>query len=236
LTVFAAASLTDVFREISRAFEAIHPGTRVSLNFAGSQQLALQIEQGAHADVFASADQRNIDKLVAAGLIRSDALKIFTQNRMIVILPIDNPGQVKEIKDLAKPGLKLLIGGEQVPVGAYARQVLNKLAGDPVYGVAFSNAVLNNVISNEENVKQIVAKVQLGEADAGIVYSSDLTPNLASQLQQIDIPDPYNVKVTYPIAALSDSELALSFIQFVLGPDGQRILQQGGFLPITPGE
>jgi molybdate transport system substrate-binding protein len=239
LTVFAAASLTDAFREIGQAFEALYPGVQVTFNFAGSQRLALQIEQGAQADLFASADQRNMDKLVAAGLISLDAPVTFARNQMVVILPDENPGRVEALEDLARPGLKLLLAGEQVPVGAYARQVLGNLSGDTAFGPAFKDAVLRNLISNEENVKQVVAKIQLGEADVGIVYRSDVTPRLASKLRTIRIPDHYNVEAAYPMAILesgSDVALARQFVQFVLAPDGRHILERWGFIPAAGDE
>jgi len=233
LTVFAAASLTDAFREMGQEFEATYPGTQVTLNFAGSQQLALQIEQGAQADVFASASQRYMDRLVAVGLIAPDAPVTFARNQMVVVLPGENPGRVETLQDLARPGLKLILAGEQVPVGAYARQVLDKLSSDSAYGSDFREAVLANVISNEENVRQVVAKVQLGEADAGIVYRSNVTPALASELGKIDIPDRFNVTATYPIAVLEaapDDDLARQFVEFVLGPEGQRVLERWGLI------
>jgi molybdate transport system substrate-binding protein len=239
LTVFAAASLTDAFRDVGQAFERAHPGTRVSFNFAGSQQLALQLEQGAQADLLASADQRTLDRLVEAGLIDATDAVTFARNRMVVILPADNPGQVESLRDLARPGLKLLLAGPQVPAGAYARQVLDNLAADPVYGEVFKAAVLENLISNEENVKQVVAKVQLGEADAGMVYSSDVTPGVAGQLRRIEIPERFNVVAAYPIAVVrsaSAAPLARQFVQFVLGPDGKRVLEQWGLVPATQGE
>ena len=233
LTVFAAASLTEAFQEIGQAFEAAYPGTQVTLNFAGSQQLALQIEQGAQADVFASANQRYMDRLVAAELVAADAPATFARNQMVVILPTENPDQIETLHDLTWPGLKLILAGGQVPVGAYARQVLDELSSDPAYGSGYKEAVLANVISNEENVRQVVAKVQLGEADAGIVYCSNVTPALAGKLLEIDIPDRFNVTATYPIAVLkntSSDDLARQFIQFVLGPEGQRILERWGFI------
>lgn len=239
LTVFAAASLTDAFRDIGQAFEALHPGVQVTLNFAGSQRLALQIEQGAQADLFAAADQRNMDKLVAADLISLDAPVTFAYNQMVVILPDENPGRVETLGDLARPGLKLLLAGEQVPVGAYARQVLGNLSGDAAFGPGFKDAVLGNLISNEENVKQVVAKIQLGEADVGIVYRSDVTPGLSGRLRTIGIPDRFNVEAAYPMAILqtaSDVDLARQFVQFVLAPDAQRILQRWGLIPASAGE
>jgi molybdate transport system substrate-binding protein len=234
LTVFAASSLTDAFWEMGQAFEAAHPDIQVTFNFAGSQQLALQIEQGAEADVFASADQRHMDKLVAAGAIASDAPVVFARNRLVVIVPGDNPGRVEALKDLARPGLKLVLAGQQVPAGDYARQVLDKLSADPAYGPGYKDAVERNVVSNEENVRQVMAKVQLGEADAGIVYLSDLTSSSVLSLRQIDIPDRFNVTATYPIAVLKAAphgNLARQFVQFVLAPEGQRILERWGFAP-----
>jgi molybdate transport system substrate-binding protein len=239
LTVFAAASLTEAFRDISRAFETAYPGAHVSFNFAGSQQLALQIELGAQADLFASADQRNMDRLVAAGLVNPDAPVTFAHNRMTVILPAGNPGRVETLQDLAKPGLKLILAGEQVPAGTYARQVLDNMSRDPAYGSTFKHAVLENVVSNEENVKRVVAKVQLGEADAGFVYSSDALPGLDSALLRFDIPERYNVEAAYPIATLgntSRAELARQFIRFLLAPAGRRLLEQRGLVPAAVGE
>jgi molybdate transport system substrate-binding protein len=233
VTVFAAASLTDAFQDIARRFEAAYPGSKVTINFAGSQRLALMLEQGAIADVFASADQRSMDKLVATGLVQRDAPSIFARNQMVVIVPAGNPGQIQALKDLARPDLRLILAGEQVPAGAYARQVLENLAADPAYGAEFKDAVLRNVVSNEENVKQVVAKVRLGEADAGIVYQSDMTSSSADELPQIDIPDRFNIVADYPIAVLGSApgnDLARQFVQFVLAPEGQVALERWGLI------
>jgi molybdate transport system substrate-binding protein len=233
VTVFAAASLTDAFQDIARRFEASYPGSQVIINFAGSQRLALMLEQGATADVFASADQRSMDRLVATGLVQRDAPSIFARNQLVVILPVDNPGRIQALEDLARPDLRLILTGEQVPAGAYARQVLENLAADPVHGVNFKDAVLRNVVSNEENVKQVVAKVRLGEADAGIVYQSDVTSNVADELRQIDVPDRFNITADYPIAVLGSApsgDLARQFVQFVLAPEGQIALERWGFM------
>jgi molybdate transport system substrate-binding protein len=234
LTIFAAASLTEAFREVGDAFEAGHPGSEVTFNFAGSQQLALQIQQGARAGVFASADERQMAKVIAAGLVTGDEATTFARNSMIAIVPGDNPGGVDSLHDLARPGLKLVLAGEQVPAGAYARQVLARLSADATYGPRFGPAVLANVISNEENIRQVVAKIRLGEADAAIVYRSDVTPDVADEVQTIDIPAAFNVTATYPLAVLEtaqDPELARQFVAFVLSPEGQRILVRWGLLP-----
>jgi molybdate transport system substrate-binding protein len=239
LVVFAAASLTEPVREIAQAFGAAHPGVHVSSNFASSQRLRLQIEQGARVDLFASANERYVQELVTAGLIPSADTAVFAHNRMVVILPADNPGQIQFLADLARPGLKLILAGDQVPAGIYARQVLANLSTAAPYGPDFKEAVLRNLISNEDNVKQVVAKVQLGEADAGFVYRSDVTPDRVDQLQQIPIPDPFNVLATYMAGipgATSQAGLAREFMDYLLGPEGQNILARWGFEPIGASE
>jgi molybdate transport system substrate-binding protein len=230
LTVFAAASLTGAFKEIGTKFESANPGVKVRFNFAGSQILRTQIEQGALADVFASADHKNMDTLMAENLILTNTYHDFATNQMVVILPADNPGNVQTFGDLAKPNLKLVLADASVPAGNYARQIINKVSTDFAFGSDFSTKVLANVVSNETDVKQVVAKVELGEADAGIVYASDkvAAPNLAT----LPIPDEYNVIAFYPIAVLTDAPepiLARSFEDYVRSPAGQAILQKWGF-------
>lgn len=231
LTVFAAASLTDAFGEIGKNFEAANPGAKVAFNFGGSQTLRTQLEHGAQADVFASANQKEMDALIAGELIGVDTAKVFLTNQLVVIMPADNPAKLKTLSDLAKPGLKLVLAAKEVPVGNYTLQALDKL--DTALGAGFKDKVLANLVSSENDVKQVVAKVQLGEADAGIVYVSDAVA--APDLQKIDIPAESNVIAKYPIAALSKSSnagLAQAFIAYVLSPGGQAILQKWGFLPV----
>jgi molybdate transport system substrate-binding protein len=231
LTVFAAASLTDAFIEIGQNFEAVHPGVTVTFNFAGSQALRTQIEQGAIADVFASANTKEMDTLVTDNLVPTDTAQIFLTNSLLVILPASNPAHIQTLEDLSIPGIKLVLAAEDVPAGKYARQVLDNL--NSLYGTGYKDAVLANVVSNEDNVKQVVTKVQLGEADAGIVYVSDAVA--APDLQTIPIMDEYNVIAKYPIAILSsapESELAAVFVDYVLSAEGQAILQKWGFTPI----
>jgi molybdate transport system substrate-binding protein len=223
LTVFAAASLTESFDEMANAFEASHPGVEVMLNFAGSNTLRAQIEAGAQADVFASANTKEMDALVANGLVR-DAPKIFLTNRLVVIVPANNPAELSAFDNLAQPGLKLVLAAEEVPVGRYARLMLDNAGQD------FKTHILANVVSNETTVKQVLAKVQLGEADAGIVYTSDAVA--APELPVIEIPTELNVLAEYPIVVLKNapnSELADEFVAFVLSPEGQAILQSWRF-------
>jgi len=235
LTIFAAASLTDAFTEISHNFEAADPGVTVALNFAGSQTLSTQITQGAVADVFASANHTEMDKLVSAGLVQQDAPQDFLTNKLVVILPSNNPANVQTLQDLSRTGLKLVLVADTVPAGKYARQILANLSKHPSFGADFQTRVLANVVSNENDVKLVVAKVQLGEADAGIVYISDSIA--APQLLTIEIPTNFNVVAKYPIAALINApqtDLAAGFIAYVLSPDGQAILKKWGFTPVTP--
>ena len=230
LTIFAAASLTTSFTEIGKQFEAVNPGTRVTFNFAGSQSLRTQIEQGAKADVFASADTNTMRPLQTQLLI-DEAVPIFARNRLIVIVPKSNPAGIKTLQDLSKDSLKLDIADASVPVGNYTLEVLDKLSADASYGSDFKTRVLARVVSNETDVKQVVSKVALDEADAGIVYATDAQATHA-KLATIDIPDQFNVIALYPIAVLKSSantSLAQKFIDYVLSVDGQAILAKAGF-------
>jgi molybdate transport system substrate-binding protein len=234
LTVFAAASLTGAFGDIGKAFEAANPGVNVNFSFAGSQVLVTQIEQGAPADVFASADHKNMDALVTANLVVS-GYKDFATNLLTVILPPSNPAKVQTLQDLAKPGLKLVLEDPSVPAGNYTRQILTNMSKDPTYGTDFSTKVLANVVSNETDVKQVVAKVDQGEGDAGIVYVTDALA--APDLKSISIPANYNVIAHYPITALEKApnpDLAATFVAYVLSSDGQAVMKKWGFSSANP--
>lgn len=231
LTVFAASSLTDAFTQIGAAFESANPDVVVTLNFSGSQALRTQIEEGAPVDVFASASAKEMDALVTSHFIAQDAPRIFLANKLVVILPGGNTAALENLNDLARPGVKLVLAAEEVPVGNYARQALDKM--NDSFGNDFKEKISANVVSNEDNVKQVVAKVQLGEADAGIVYMSDAMA--APDLKTIEIPAELNIIAKYPIAPLTKSvhaDLAARFIDYVLSAEGQAILQKWGFAPI----
>jgi molybdate transport system substrate-binding protein len=232
LIVFAAASLTDAFEEMSEKFERQNPGVTLEFNCAGSQQLRTQLEQGAVADVFAAANTKEMNNALQAGLVISGTPQTFARNRLAVIIPRENPGSIRELKDLSKPGLKIVLAAPGVPVGGYALAALDKMNAD--FGATFLQMVLSNVVSQEDNVKQVVAKIQLGEGDAGIVYLSDVTPAVADKLIVLDIPDQYNVLATYPIAVLKSApqaDLAAKFVDYVLSAEGQAISKKWGFLP-----
>ncbi len=231
ITIFAAASLTDAFGEIANRFEALHPATEVVFNFAGSPTLCLQLELGARADVFASADQAQMERAQASGSVRADDA-VFARNRLVVIVPAANPAAIGALADLQRDGLKLVIADEAVPAGAYTRQLLAALAADPAFGAGFTDAVLANVVSLESNVKQVVAKVELGEADAGVVYSSDVTPAVAPRLTWIEVPTALNVRAEYAVALTreaANAAVARAFVDFLLSPPAQAVMRQHGF-------
>lgn len=233
INVFAAASLRDAFNEIGKNFEKKNPNTKITFNFAGSQQLAEQIGYGAPADVFASANTRLMDAVIKTTRVTSGTQDVFARNRLIVVMPRNNPARIRTLQDLAKPGLKLVLAAKAVPVGQYALDFLNKASAKPAFGRTFSQTVLSNVVSFEEDVRAVFSKVALGEADAGIVYSSDVVADKKNTVRTLTIPDDLNTLATYPIAPLNDSQnaaLAQQFVNYVLSKDGQAILSKFGFI------
>lgn len=229
LTVFAAASLTDAFTELGKAFDA-KTGNKTTFQFAGSQALRTQIENGAKVDVYASANNAQFDPLVKSGLIASG--QPFVSNKLAIIAP-KSSGLVTTMNDLVKPGLKIVIADKTVPVGDYTRRMLTAIDKSGSYGKDFSARFLKNVVSEEPNVRQVALKVQLGEADAAVVYSTDVTPTLKPLVRVIALPTRFNQNASYPIGTLKaspNSEAAQAFVQYVLSSDGQKILKKWGFL------
>jgi molybdate transport system substrate-binding protein len=232
LTIFTAASLMEAFKEIAAALEQANPGAKIAFNFAGSPTLRTQLAQGARADVFASADEPNMSGAERDGTIAS-APRIFARNLLVVIVPANNPAGIHTLQDLARPKIKLVLANKAVPVGNYSRQALAKMSQDPAFGSDFADRVLANLVSEETNVKQVAAKVQLGEADAGLVYATDVTPAIRQAVRVIAIPPQHNVLARYPIAIVKgarNQEGARAFIEYVLSPAGQAILERYGFL------
>ena len=232
LRVLAASSLTEAFTSMAREFEYQNPGVKVNLDFGGSQRLRSQIEFGAKVDMFASADTRQVGILEAEGLI--DGLPVyFAANRLVVIASVN--GAVDSIEDLSEPGTRLVMAEEDVPVGAYSRQLIANLAGDRAIGLEshFERDLMANLVSEEPNVKFVVQKVALNEVDAGIVYQTDVAA--AQQIGSvlvIPIPTSANVKARYPMVILENAlegELAQSFLTFVLSAESQRLLAEHGF-------
>ena len=231
-TVFAAASLSDAFEAIAEEFEAVHPGVTIEFNFASSSALATQIEEGAPADIFASADTAQMERLAGASLVAQDSGALFARNVPVIVVPADNPTGITDLAGLATAGLKLVLAAEDVPIGRYARQIIDRLAADPGYGEAFRAAVIGNIVSNEENVRAVLTKIELGEGDAGIVYATDAAV-ASDKVIVIAIPERLNVIADYPIALVTASDatdVGQAFIDFVLGAEGQRILAEFGFI------
>ncbi|HEX2036394.1 MAG TPA: molybdate ABC transporter substrate-binding protein [Chloroflexota bacterium] len=237
LVVLAPASLTDAFTEMGGDFprQPGMAGLSLTFSFGASSQLRTQLEQGAPADVFASADTVQMEQAAQAGLIRG-APQTFASNRLVVVLPRGNRAGVSTLADLARPGLKLVTTPREVPVGNYTRQALEKMAADAAFGAGFDQRVLANVVSEESNVRQVVTKVQLGEADAGIVYASDVSAAVAPAVKTIDIPDRFNPLAHYPTAVTRQARApatAEHFIRYLLSPAGQAILKKHNFIPIA---
>ena len=233
LTVFTAASLTGAFSEIGQLYEN-ETGMSVAFNFDGSQALRTQIENGAYADLFASANKKHMNALRDGGLINNSSMVVFTRNRISLIIPRDNPAKINNLSDLARPGLKIVMGTKDVPVGDYALQIIDKLGNDSAYGPDYRAAVLDNIISQETNVNYVVTKVALGEADVGFAYVSDITEDMAEKVDKIDIPDGFNVIAEYPIAVMQESEhpaQSQDFVNLVTSDRGKAILERYGFAP-----
>ncbi|MDR3707129.1 MAG: molybdate ABC transporter substrate-binding protein [Capsulimonadaceae bacterium] len=227
IRVFAAASLTEAFKAIGTAYERVDPFDHVDYSFGGSPTLRTQIQQGAQVDIFASADRPNMDVLTAAHLAGSPV--IFARNTLVVIAPSSST-TVNRISDLAGNGVRVVLAGPKVPAGRYAEEILAKMT--PGIASNFNKSVMANVVSREIDVKAVVAKVQLGEADAGIVFATDAIA-AGSKVRTIPIPAKYNVTAEYPIAVLSSSTIpviASKFIAFINSPAGQSILRAHGFL------
>ena len=236
LLVFAAASLSGTFPAIGNAFESSHPGLRVRFNFDGSQRLRTQLEFGAKAHVFASADETQMGLAQEANVLASSPVP-FANNSLVVIVPVSNPDRgepVRGLQDLARDGVKLAIAQEEVPAGRYARVVIDQLAAlRPAFGHDYAERVLGNVVSEEANVRGVVQKVVLNEVDAGIVYSTDVSgEEVDSSVGVIPIPPDANVMAVYPVATLKGSkhpETAAAFVEFLLSDQAQLILRKHGF-------
>lgn len=233
LRVAAASSLTEAFEEAGDAFRRQHPGVELRFNFASSSALAAQIVEGAPADVFAAADHAQVAVVVERGLARDPV--VFAQNVPVVVVPAKG-SPVASFADLARPAVRLVLAGPDVPIGRYAREVLARAAADPQGpGAGFADDVLANLRSNEANVRAVLTKVQLGEADAGIVYATDARV-AGGDVRVIAIPDAYAVLAEYPIVVLGESRnpaAARAWVEFLTGPEGRAILARHGFR--TPG-
>ena len=228
LTIFAASSLMDAFTELGQAFADEHGAVNISFNFAGSSQLVVQLQEGAVVDIFASANEIQMDTAVSANRMQPDSVQPFVSNQLSLIVPADNPAGITKLADLAQPDVRLILAVPGVPVRAYSDAVIQMM------DVGLQEQLYANLVSEGQNVRQVVAQIALGEADAGIVYSSDITPSVADSVRQIPLPEAQNVVAIYPIAVVTDAPqpaLAQQFIEFALSAEGQAILARWGFEP-----
>ena len=229
LLVYAASSLTDAFLAIEAEFESSNPQIDVLHNFAASSTLVNQLLLGAPADVIASADEAQLERLLADGIVVSPST--LARNNLALAIPADNPAGLETTADLAMEGLRLVLAAPGVPVRSYSDRLLEQLVQTHDYDVA---DVMANVVSEESNVRQVLLKIALGDADAGFVYSSDITPSLAALVSTIPLPVNATGNAVYPVAIIRGSALpeeAAGYVNFLLSPAGQQIMVDNGFRP-----
>jgi molybdate transport system substrate-binding protein len=231
LTILAASSLIDAFGELANRFEEQNPGVKVRQSFESSSTLLAQIQQGAPADVFASAAEEEMNTAVKDGLVEGEP-EVFVKNREIVMVPVDNPANIRWFQDVAKPDVRLVLAGKDVPAADYALQILGKASKG--YGADFEKAVLSNVVSRESDVRASVNRVVVGDADATFGYASDYTPDIRDEVKVVPIPPDLNIVATYPIASLDSAKsprLAKKWVELVTSEEGQRVLRKWNFEP-----
>lgn len=233
VTVFAAGSLKESFEDLGRRFTAKHPRMRIMFHFAAVPFLLAELEQGAVADIFASADLLHLQKAGEAGLLAGEPL-VFARNHLAIAVPKHNPAQIRTLTDLVRPGVRIVLEREDLPAGRYAREILGKASQQSGYGSDFAARVLANVVAEEVNVKQVVARVARGEADAGFVYVTDVQA-AGGAVAGITIPEELSVTAWYSIGILASAdepELAREFVALVLSDEGQAVLEKYGFLSV----
>ncbi|WP_328945941.1 molybdate ABC transporter substrate-binding protein [Streptomyces sp. NBC_00250] len=215
LTVLAAASLTDVFKTAGAAYEKSHPGTKITFSFAGSQELVAQVAQGSPADALVTADTKSMDKVKAD----TGTPVVIAKNRLVIATGEGNPFKVDELKDLADTKLKVVLAAPEVPAGKYSKKILD------------AQKITVKAVSQEPNVRAVLSKVELGEADAGLVYKTD-AESAKDKVDAVEIPDDQNAVAQYPAATIKDSknaEAAAAFVTWLSSPEAQKILQDAGF-------
>jgi molybdate transport system substrate-binding protein len=234
ITVFAAASLSSAFNQTKAQFEVLHPEANIIYNFDSSGTLQTQIEQGAKADVFASAATSNMNTLKNEKLINNSTVVNLAKNKLALIVPNSNPAGITSLTDLNKSGLKLIVCGNSVPCGKYTLQMLQALRNTSGYGADYYNKVVANQVSQEPSANSAVTKIATGEGDVAIVYASDVQEQYQNTVKTIAIPDSLNVVATYPIGVIAGSPhqaLAKAFVDFVISPACQAIMAGSHFLP-----
>jgi molybdate transport system substrate-binding protein len=227
VVIFAASSLREAFSALAKDFEQARPGAKVTFSFAGSQELRAQIEHGSPADVFASADRKHMEELTKAARVRAPV--VFARNEPVIVVARESAATIRGLRDLPA-ATRIVLGAPEVPIGRYSLQILERASA--TLGADFRSRVEAKVVSRELNVRQVLAKVSLGEAAAGIVYRTD-TSAAKDGLETVAIPDEINVIAEYPAAMVADAahpKLAAAWIALLLSPAGQQRLAQAGFL------
>ncbi len=234
LTVFAAASLRLAVEQAAYRYEATRPGIVLRVSTGSSTALRVQIEQGARADVFLSADTANPDALVAAGLAATPPV-VFARTQPVIVVRTDDPAGISSPADLARPGLRIVAAGDGVPITVYAARLLERLASEPGYPVGYVDAVLANVVSREDDVRAVLTKIELGEGDAAIVYATDA--RASSRVRVVPLPAGVEIPVSYAAVVLADAprpDLAPAFLAWLTGPEGIELLGDFGFEAGSP--
>jgi len=233
LTAFVAANATDAFNHVIDRFQGEHPGTTVRPSYAGTQILYTQMQQGAAVDLFLSADENHARQAVDSGLI--PRYYPVSRNTEVIVVPRSNPAAITSLGDLATRPVKLIIGVPDVPIGIYTRKIFT--SADAIYGPGFSARALSQVVSTETDVKQVLNKVGLNEADAGVVYRTEVTPQVAAKVQVIEIPPALQIVATNYVGVPTQAPhpaIAQQLLDYLLSPPGQDIFTQLGYLPLTP--
>ena len=232
LTVFAAASLVDAFSTLEEQLETANPGLEIVIETAGSQTLVTQLDEGAKADVLATANNSTMQRAVEGGLIDGEPVT-FTGNRLVIVTPPANEAGITSLLDLANKGVRLVVAGADVPVGSYTRTAICQFSGLADAPAGLIDNIDANIVSEELDVRSVLAKVQIGEADAGIVYASDAAASqiAGTDMNVIEFPASIDTTARYPIAPVAggDTDLAAAFIAYVQGPEGQKVLTEYGF-------
>lgn len=232
LVIFSVAPFTEAFEDLGAQFRADHPDVTLTFNFAGGPQLAQQMNEGAAVDLLAFNEQL-LPRFVQTGRVISGTEQLFTYTQPVVVVPASNPAQITTLADLATPDTKIVLGSEETAIGQYSLRLLEKAAQVPDLGTEYRDAVLNNVVSYETSVRAVLAKVIVGEADAAIVYASDLVGADADQVEQIALPEDLTTMANFYLVIPSDTtqaELAQQFIDYARSDVGQRVLEQYGFM------
>jgi molybdate transport system substrate-binding protein len=234
LIVFAASSLTDAMQELSDAFERANPSVRINVNFAASSRLALQIREGMPADVFVSAGWGPMRTAEQSGRVPSSSVTVIARNHLVLIAPADNPAGVREFTDIGTKRIALTVAAPGVPAREYTEQMVQRVIATSEFTDAFRDRYERNIASEENNVRQVAARVALGEADAGVVYATDVTPEIRKRIVEFPAPAAYRVAAEYPVATLRGSQnldTARAFGDFLRSAEAGVILSHHGFTP-----